>query len=252
MKKIAVVGIVFTVCISWSSLVGANPLPGPYFEIKVGPGTQDVTIIEECYIDNVHGQSSCSDPEIYRDGKKITCKGYNEDFVYTPYDHGDTDLDDGLSDVQDVVQDAMDNSNARDTRNDFPEYSEGTQMTLRCIDRCVPLGIHHYRIKTPIIGEDIEKIISISVLDPECSKGSENTSESILDTSTSGNDTNSIDYLFRDSSKARADSAVSSSTSNCDTSSRPGNVGWLLLFAGILLLFKRRVPFHLKNHPDSH
>ena len=221
----------------------ANPMPIPEIFIENGPGFQDVSIIEACVwgISGDTGYSSCLELDVYRDGKKITCdlKDYTPDgetkYSYTPDETGDLDVQEDEIQPRDVV----DRDDAIKSPND--SFHAGY---LRCIDKCVPLGVHHYQLKGINAEGDVDKSITISLADPACTLPADN----MPDTKDPREDAVLSETVFKDSGSI-TDHAGRGGTSDCATSSTPGNVGWLLLIPGLLLFFKRPKSRNLKIRP---
>ncbi len=164
-KKVLQSAIVFCVIYLPGQAV-ANPIPFPTASVEQGPGKQDVTIVVHC---EDMGDFRCDLlwPKVYRDGHKLDCK-------WTPVDRDDYS----------VPYMAMSEDEDRDAvENEFPDIQYldfGTPTTYldQCIDHCVPLGTHEYRVTgvqkdhEPLEAEDLYVTIKISGIDTACPESS--------------------------------------------------------------------------------
>ncbi len=211
-----------------SAGVAANPVPEPDITIEKGPGPSDVSIIIGCWSSALE---PCMDMKYYRDGKEFPCKmeDYNptkaSSYSYDPDNHAH--VQDAWTGIPDVQEDPgrENDGDAGYTRDQGPgknsDYEEITYIQQRCIDRCVPLGIHRYEVKTFVLENPVhvEKTITISQVGPSCS--------------------------FQDTQEPQDNQNpdnADSSTSSCATipQAKGGGSVLMLLGMGLVLLFSKK------------
>jgi len=164
LTNVIISGILFFL---WGTAAVANPMPPSQVFVDKGPGAQDVTFADSC-VEDVYDACYNELPLIYRDGNKIDCKWKEILPQKKAFYYENSDMtDDDVSDAADVYE-------PRDTyHNDIPPGRQTRYIEFECIDTCVPIGVHEYRIEG-YIEHNNERVdsytesVKIDARDPKC------------------------------------------------------------------------------------